>query len=176
MVGSIELPEDVRWIPGYENHYAVSKDGVVWSYKGKKPRRLKLADNGNGYLRFQASMPGRRLSQTTMVHRVVLEAFVGPCPEGLEACHYDGDRYNNRLENLRWASRTANVADSLRLGTHVSQNPPRGEDAGRCVLSDKDVVAVVAMLDTGRWTQTQVAEMFGVTPSRVSQLWRARGR
>jgi hypothetical protein len=51
------------------------------------------------------------------VDRLVLEAFAGPCPEGLECCHNDGDPANNRLENLRWDTRKANVEDSRRHGT-----------------------------------------------------------
>jgi hypothetical protein len=43
--------------------------------------------------------------------------FVGPAPEGMEGCHYNGDPTDNRLENLRWDTRKANVADAIRHGT-----------------------------------------------------------
>ena len=46
----------------------------------------------------------------TLLHRVVLETFVGPCPDGMEGGHYDGDPGNNRLENLRWDTRRVNEA------------------------------------------------------------------
>jgi hypothetical protein len=54
------------------------------------------------------------------VHTLVLKAFVGPRPDGLVACHNDGDPTNNRLENLRWDTQSSNIADSIRQGTHVS--------------------------------------------------------
>jgi hypothetical protein len=50
------------------------------------------------------------------VHRLVLEAFVCPCPEGRECCHNDGDPANNALTNLRWNTRKANIEDSRRHG------------------------------------------------------------
>lgn len=50
------------------------------------------------------------------VHRLVLEAFVGPCPPGMEACHNDGDHTNNRLSNLRWDTRSSNMLDLTRHG------------------------------------------------------------
>lgn len=53
-----------------------------------------------------------------LVHRLVLEAFVGPCPEGMEGCHGDGDPTNNSLGNLRWDTATSNQLDKVRHGTH----------------------------------------------------------
>lgn len=42
------------------------------------------------------------------VHRLVLETFVGPCPEGHDADHINGDREDNRLANLRWLDAVEN--------------------------------------------------------------------
>ncbi|AWN04235.1 HNH endonuclease [Gordonia phage Sour] len=53
------------------------------------------------------------------VHRLVLEAFVGPCPEGQQACHADDDKTNNELTNLRWDSPSANAADMRRNGRNA---------------------------------------------------------
>jgi hypothetical protein len=43
---------------------------------------------------------------------------VGPRPEGLEGCHWNDDPTDNRVDNLRWGTRSANVLDSVRNGTH----------------------------------------------------------
>lgn len=48
--------------------------------------------------------------------RLVLETFVGPCPEGMECCHNDDNSYNNVLSNLRWDTRRANLLDRFRNG------------------------------------------------------------
>lgn len=52
-----------------------------------------------------------------LVHRLVIEAFIGEKPNGMECCHNNGDRKDNRLENLRWDTRKNNHADKLLHGT-----------------------------------------------------------
>lgn len=117
-----------RWlpIPGWEGYYEVSdlgrvrsldreitcKNGVVKRYRG---RVLSPGDDGTRLL-VGLYRPGRH--ETRKVHQLVLEAFVGPRPDGLEGCHADDDHTNNRLSNLRWDDRIANMADSLRNGTN----------------------------------------------------------
>lgn len=53
----------------------------------------------------------RRALKYTHVHRMVLEAFVGPCPDGLECAHHDGDSGNNALANLAYKTRLQNQHD-----------------------------------------------------------------
>ena len=52
------------------------------------------------------------------VHILVLEAFVGLRPAGMEACHFDDDFTNNAVENLRWDTHSANMHDAVRNGRH----------------------------------------------------------
>jgi hypothetical protein len=80
---------------------------------------LKPTPTSSGYQSIKLRGRGR------YVHRLMLEAFVGPCPTGHQAAHCDGDRHNNVLTNLRWATRKENEADKLRHGTHQygARNP-----------------------------------------------------
>lgn len=57
-------------------------------------------------------------SRKALVHVLVLEAFVGPRPEGMACCHNDGDGQNNTLANLRWDTYSSNNHDLVRHGTH----------------------------------------------------------
>lgn len=53
------------------------------------------------------------------VHGLVAAAFIGPRPEGMQVCHNDGDKLNNRRENLRYDTASENVRDSVRHGTQA---------------------------------------------------------
>lgn len=108
-----------RGYPGARN-YEVSNHGRVRSIarvdsRGNK-RAMKILRPGNtgtGYLQVQICCEG--VVRKVMVHRLVLEAFVGPCPDGMEACHDpDPDRSNCRLDNLRWDTRLANRRDQIK--------------------------------------------------------------
>lgn len=95
-----QLDGNFRWVPGFEDAYAVSDEGVVISFHRLKPKTLKLSCAGGqrAHLKFSARKHGTM--KNYYVHRAVLEAFVGPCPPNHEACHIDGNPGNNRLENL----------------------------------------------------------------------------
>lgn len=111
-----EEPEIWKPIPGYEGHYEVSNMGRVASLKCGKRKIRKLSKNAGGYMIVALYKGG--IQKTVRVNRVVLEAFVGPCPENMESCHGSPDRTDNRLKNLRWATRSDNNFDQVRQGTH----------------------------------------------------------
>lgn len=99
----------MQWlsIPGYDG-YMVSDTGDVMSFKRSHSGRLlkPIAATG-GYLVVKLG----NSNNPQRIHRLVLEAFVGPCPEGMEACHNNGDPADNCLENLRWDTKSANMFD-----------------------------------------------------------------
>lgn len=123
-----KMKEEWRPIPGWEGYYEVSNGGRVRSL----PRIITLSNGVNQPLKGKILSPANdgRTSHlrvnlfrggkgtSTHVHRAVLEAFVGPCPDGMEACHWNDDPKDNRLENLRWGSRKENTLDKVRNGRH----------------------------------------------------------
>lgn len=123
------MNEEWRPIPGYEGIYQVSNLGRVrsldrrtWNPRGRgfwaslKGQDLRAVSLPTGHLYVKLLRDGQ--ASQRQIHRLVLEAFVGPCPDGLEACHGDGDPTNNALPNLRWDTRSANLRDAVRHGTH----------------------------------------------------------
>ena len=91
-------------VVGYEGLYAVTEEGQVWSYKSKK--FLSPADNGHGYLQVGLRKDGK--TKMLRVHRLVAEAYI-PNPEGKkDVNHKDGNRGNNNINNLEWATRKEN--------------------------------------------------------------------
>lgn len=114
-----------RWlaVPGYEGIYEVSDIGRVRSLAKidaqgarRKQRLFKPSKmDAWGHLGVTFRQGGRRESR--YVHRLVLEAFVGPCPPGMEGCHWNDVKDDNRLTNLRWGTKSENRLDCVRNGT-----------------------------------------------------------
>lgn len=126
------MNETWRSIPGSERH-EVSDHGNVRSVGGwwrgaggpgggylQPGRVLKTYSLPSGYRVVSLHYPGN--PKTVLVHRLVLEAFVGPCPEGHECCHRDGDATNNHLDNLYWGTHVENMQDRARHGKNHGPN------------------------------------------------------
>jgi hypothetical protein len=121
---------DERWlpIPGHDGYEASdlgrvrSVDRVIvdkWGCPGKRRGRVLALDLKRNKRRNdlrQAIRLGKG-GNARYVHHLVLEAFVGPRPDGMEACHENGNSLDNRLSNLRWDTHAANMADQRRHGT-----------------------------------------------------------
>lgn len=118
-----------RDVPGYPG-YRVGDDGSVWScrkhwglaynkgttsYLSNTWRKLKPGIGSAGHL-IVTLCPGRH---TRSVHQLVLEAFVGPCPPGMQCRHFpDRNPANNHLSNLQWGTPKQNAADRVIHGTN----------------------------------------------------------
>ncbi|WP_369698778.1 NUMOD4 motif-containing HNH endonuclease [Microbacterium terrisoli] len=113
--------EEWRPVAGFEDRYQVSDGGHVMSLIHPKTRILAGSMAGDGYRKvILCPAVGKRVH--VYVHRLVLSTFVGPCPLGMEACHGNGNRQDNRLANLRWDTPSENNRDIVRLGNHNSAN------------------------------------------------------
>lgn len=123
-----------------QHGYWVSAAGQVKSRFGRilTPWRQKRG----GYLAVKISN-GRQGAKTVCVHTLVLTAFVGPRPNGMEACHRNGDPTDNRIENLYWGTRSDNVKDMLRHGTYAKVRPTnRGSRHHMARLTEADVLDI----------------------------------
>lgn len=129
IIAAVPLPDE-KWQPisAYENRYAVSTQGRVWSLAHRKGGQLlKYGTTGPRPDR-PAGYPVVRLydgggaHRTFLVHLLVLQTFVGPCPPGLQACHNNGDPQDPRLSNLRYDTPEGNAADKLAHGTDPRRN------------------------------------------------------
>lgn len=108
-------------IPGFES-YSVSESGLIRSNITGKV--LKPFPRSKGYLSIDLSHDGRHCRE--YVHRLILLTFVGPCPQGFEACHGNDVNTDNRLDNLFWGTRQMNIG----MRKHAS-GPSQSEAAKR---------------------------------------------
>jgi hypothetical protein len=179
---------DYRPIPGFPG-YVVGSDGSIWccrvtaSSRHRDPhglgwRRLKprLAGPPAGK-RWMVCLYARGRCKQACVHSLVLLAFVGPRPDGMEACHNDGDRDNNRLSNLRWDTPRGNAEDRERHGrTSRGERHSalcRGERSGQAKLTEQQVREIQRLVGEGT-TKASVARQFGVSWCCVNDIVRRR--
>jgi hypothetical protein len=108
-----------------------------------------------GYHQVSVCQDGKKLAR--LVHRLVAYAFIGPPPSPeYDVLHYDGDKTNNALVNLRWATPKENSADQVRHGTTI-----RGEKSPHSKLTDKDVQIIRYLYDAG-YTVKDISVMYPV--------------
>jgi predicted XRE-type DNA-binding protein len=162
-------------IPGFEGLYSASSLGricsenrVVKHYSGG-PKHLtgairKLTLGTFGYLNVLLCKENCRTRFA--VHRLVLMAFSGQLGEGLDARHLNGNRTDNRIENLAWGTRKENMADAV---AHGKTN--RGANNPNAKLDPSAVVQIRALL-ANKHTQASIAATFGVDQSIVSDIKR----
>lgn len=113
-------------VVGYESIYCISNLGRVVTLRSKIPRlmvpcpRKRHSDN-----RLFVGLWKNKEQKSWAVSVLVLTAFVGQRPPGMEACHFpDRDTTNNRVENLKWATHVENVGhrvvhDTVLYGTRL---------------------------------------------------------
>lgn len=93
-------------VVGYEELYAVTSCGRVWSYRRKK--FLKPHPNNRGYLLVDLRVNGKH--NFRLVHRLVAEAYIDNPNNYDTVDHIDNNKCNNCMNNLQWMSRIENLA------------------------------------------------------------------
>lgn len=175
------MSETWRPVVGWEGLYEVSDLGRVRSLdrivemnsrwggtiKRLHPGRvLKLQkcsvapDFPRGYWEVQLARDGN--AQHARVHVLVLTAFVGPKPEGMEARHLNGNPHDSRAANLMWGSKKDNQTDKERHGTVL-----RGDKAPWTKLTASRLAQARFLLGHGRLLK-DVASRLGVHEKTLS--------
>lgn len=159
--------EEWRPIPGFETSYEVSNLGRVKTIKqgegARAGRILRPAVNLHGYIQYALGKYGGRHT----AHKLVMLAFVGPCPDGMERNHINGVKADNRVENLEYVTKSAN---NLHV-THTLQKR-RGESHGNAKLSDDDVREIRRLAAESNLTHAEIGAKFGITNKNVGYIVR----
>ena len=123
----------MKWLPiSVAPCYEISDEGIVRRIDTKKEiaQNICKCKKKLPYARVHLCYKG--VAKYYLVHRLVLTAFVGECPDGSQCLHLDDDPTNNCLSNLRWGTPKENHRT-------INRN---GEKNGRAVLTETDVIAI----------------------------------
>lgn len=158
------------WMPvlDWKNHYEVSnlgnvrrsRDGIN-TYAG---RLLKTLSNEK-YIRVVLHSGGAK--ETRSVHSLVLEAFVCRRPKGMVGNHKNGNKHDNRLENLEWVTPSQNTQHSFDV---LHRNTPRGENHGMAKLTYEKANKIKELYSTGEYGQWDLAKLFSIGRSSIQRI------
>jgi len=163
--------EEWRTIEEFPN-YAVSDMGRVKRInKGRRTQVGKIISqrkNRGGYMYVTLCKDGKRKSKT--IHRLVLNAFIGK--SDLDCNHIDGDKTNNKLENLEYCTKSRNMIHAYENGLEISV---KGEKHGRSKLKEDEVWLIKRILNSDLFrdkkiTQDFISKMFKVNFGTISKI------
>lgn len=156
-------------VPGFENIYQASNMGYV--------RRVAKSKNNtsgviiSGYVNKKTGYKALSLSDLNgkkhwfNMHALICMTFNGEKPSKKhQCCHNDGDKMNNRADNLRWATRSENERDKI---AHGRSN--RGENHGLSKLKNPDIPDIRRMLSAGM-SQKEIGKIYGVSASCINGI------
>lgn len=178
--------DKIQWrsIRGFEGLYEVSNDGRVRGVarfvpfdngrgvKGKtyKTKEVRLSRCQKGYLDvvlFDRTHGKNR----RRVHHLVLEAFIGPRPDGMLALHKDDNKLNNHISNLYWGTHADNMLDrAFNNGTLCGESNPMAK------LTEFKVRCILGLLAaTNRTVKDQLlCNLFGTTKNQIQSIKQGR--
>lgn len=135
------------------------------SYIGKEAKLIKKIKKSIGYWCVNLSRDGKIFQRC--IAPLVLEAFAGPRPERMEACHGQRGSFCDAIENLQWGTKSKNHGeDRIRDGSDV-----RGEKHGNSKLSNQQVAYIKGELSTGgRGVCTRLARECGVGRTTIAAI------
>jgi hypothetical protein len=116
---------------------------VVYNPSKGKYQRVTVRRNGK--------------SENKLIHRLVAEAFHGPCPDKMECDHIDRNTQNNKPSNLRWVTRATNNLNRADMSGHASKSAK---------LDERGKAAAIAMYAAGI-SQRKIAQVFNVSQSCI---------
>lgn len=152
MSTKIEWTEET-WLPvNGSAGYFVNQSGQILGPSGKILHPISARRTGHLYVFMHR--------KKKWVHRVVLEAFVGPCPQGHEGRHLDDNPKHNNLMNLAWGTRLENAQDKRRNG-HLLV----GEKVKTAKLTEAAVLEIRRRV--GSETLRALAREYGVSHTAI---------
>ena len=150
-----------RLVPDWDE-YLVSDEGNVFYIMRNRMLVLSSSDKVTLY---KNKVQKRPINPGNLV----LEAFVGPCPVGMECRHIDDNRRNNNINNLCWGTREENMADRKRNGLIPNTGHLRGENANHVIMTEIQVLEAIELRKVAPsvWSYSKLGRRYGVTKGAV---------
>ena len=140
-------------IAGLEN-YTILEDGTVRNDSTGRP--LKASVTSKGYKRITLRKTGDRTSRNFFIHRLVADAFLVK-GDNTEVNHINGDKADNRVENLEWCTKEQNEQHAIKTGLKDRKFTP-------------NMVRMIRELSLAGMAQTLIAKLIGSNSGEVNRI------
>ena len=137
--------------------YIITKNGEVINKHNH--RKLKPQLNGKGYLRVIIG------NKRYFVHRLVAQKYISNPKNKLQVNHKDGNKTNNCVNNLEWVTNQENRNHAIKNNLHVY-----GDKCSYAKLNSQQVLTILDLLKSNKYTLVEIANMFGVNRATISDI------
>ena len=167
------------WKIAIEGYYEVSNYGNVRSLdryvehpQGRmrlKGKDMKISMANTGYKQVEFRVNGKR--ETWRIHNLVALLFVENSNPDLltQINHIDGDKFNNKANNLEWCTCLENIRHAFSLNLIPRK---KGAEMYNAKLNDESVREIRRLYSTGKYTQSALDKLFGVGEGTVNKIVR----
>ena len=163
------MKEKIRTVVmnGHEFNYEVSNVGTVRNVR--TGRIVKPRIGSNGYLRVAICDASIKYKKDKGIHQLVMNAFSPASDDSLEINHKNGDKSDNRIENLEWTTHRENMQHARKYRLFSV-----GENAGSSKYKESEIENVCEMLQNGGHTFTEISKITGVSMGVVRSIYTGR--
>ena len=169
---AIDVDETLDWIPGFENYYAITDKGKVFSFN-QRLGQMKLKLNHAGYPivgNILKSKDGKKRA-SVLVSRLVAETFI-PNPNKLPFVnHKNGIKSDSSVSNLEWCTHQENVNHAVSMGLNADNT---GIKNPRAILSEKEVIEIRHKYHVENVSQSKLASQYKVTKASIKFIVQGR--
>lgn len=138
--------------------YIIYPDGTIINEKTGRP--LKPQDNGKGYKKVTLTINGKQIQK--YVHRLVAELFLST--KSIQVNHKNGNKSDNRVENLEWVTNSENQVHAHKIGLKSN-----GNKLWNGKFSPSDIERIKSMRKIG-WKINDIAKEMSTTKSTISEI------
>lgn len=162
-------------IDGYNGMYQVSNLGRVRSFKSNRSKHghiMSLTISKRGYVRVTLYNGGRK---HCTVHRLVAKAFIPNLENKSEVNHIDGDKNNNRVDNLEWSTRSENMTHAYHTCLHTALYRTIKTKHGTIIrsgakLHSSDICDIREKYSTGNYSMRTLGKEYDVSSAMISKI------
>lgn len=174
---------DEEWRPVYfegidqREKYEISNYGRIRKWEPKVGEMVvQKPSNVNGYAYFSFKTDEeikQRKRVTKSLHRLVAEEFVEqPSEAHNNVIHTDFNKWNNHIQNLRWATRKEMFEHSRKSPRTAAAIERRKGEITNSKLTETEVMRLKKKLMRGKTPLYKIAKEFGITHTQLNRIRR----